>query len=238
MIMKRLGQHFLYDAKIAQRMCRAAVVGPRDVVLEIGPGKGLITAELASRAKKVFAIERDRRLAAGLEGKFPNVKVIQGDAAKVDWPYFDKMVANLPFQISAPVLGRLFLVGKPAVLVLQKEFAGRLVAKPGEKNYSRLSVAARYYCRPEIVGKLRPGAFKPAPRVSAVMVKIIPKRPPFKTDKRFWRILTRLFQHRRKTVRAALKAAHLKAELPKGLEKKRLFRCGLYELKRIVEAVK
>lgn len=236
--MPRLGQHFLYDHRIAQKMARAAGVGPRDVVLEIGPGRGLITAELASKAKKVFAIEKDSRLAVALEGKFSNVKIIQGNAAKVDWPYFDKLVANLPFQISAPVLGRLFLSGKPAVLILQKEFAARLVAKPGAKDYSRLSVASRYYCTAEVVGKLKPGAFKPAPKVSAVMVKIIPRRPPFKTDKRFWVTLTRLFQHRRKTVRAALKAAHLKAELTPSLEKKRLFKCGLYELKRIVEAVK
>jgi len=236
--MKKLGQHFLYDVKIAQKMCRAALVGHRDVVLEIGPGKGIITAELSARAKRVFAIEKDKRLAALLEGKFPNVKIIQGDAAKIDWPYFDKLVSNLPFQISAPVLERLFLSGKPAVLVLQKEFAARLFAKPGERDYSRLSVASRYYCTVELVGKLKPGAFKPAPKVSAVIVKIVPRRAPFKTDKRFWRILTKLFQHRRKTVRAALKAAHLKAEPPRELERKRVYQCGLYELKRIIESVK
>lgn len=236
--MAKLGQHFLYDPKIARRMCDAAAVGFNDVILEIGPGRGIITEELAKRAKRVYAIEKDSGLAIALEGRFKNVKVLQGDAVQIDWPYFDKMVASIPFEISSPLLGRIFLSGKPAVLVVQKEFADRLVAKPGERNYSRLSVSCDYYCRAELIGKLRPGAFKPAPKVSAAIIRLVPRRTPFRTNNGFWDIINRLFQHRRKTVRAALKAAHLEANLPERLLKKRVYHCGLFELKQITEAVK
>jgi 16S rRNA (adenine1518-N6/adenine1519-N6)-dimethyltransferase len=231
---RRLGQHFLYDPKIAARIAEAADVGPDDTVLEIGPGKGILTAELAKRAKRVVAVEKDKTLAKALEGKFNNVSIIAGDALDINWPDHDKNVSNLPFNISSPILERVFECGRPAVLMVQKEFAARLLAKPGTKDYSRLTVACNYHCTAQKIGELRPGAFRPAPKVSATIVKLTPHAPPFTADRRFWETVNTLFQHRRKIVRAALKGKS--ADLPEELAKKRVFTLTLQDLKEIADA--
>lgn len=235
---RKLGQHFLYDPKIAAKMCAAAEVTKKDVVLEIGPGKGLITKELAARAGKVIAIEKDEALAAALEGFFANnVEIITEDILHIDWPRFDKIVSNVPFNISSPLLEKIFKHRKPAVLILQKEFAARLTAKPGEKDYSHLTVKCNYYCTAQKIGELKPGAFRPAPKVSAAIVKLTPHAPPFEADERFWEIANELFRHKRKTVGAALKAEHIDNNLPEELSKKRVFTLDLKTLKRITDAL-
>ena len=232
---RRLGQHFLYDSRIAARIAEAAGIGPGDTVLEIGPGKGILTAELAKRAKKVVAIEKDKTLAKALEGKFGNVEIIAGDALDINWPEHDRNVSNLPFNISSPILERVFAAGRPAMLMVQKEFANRLLAKPGTNDYSRLTVACGYHCDARKIGELKPGAFRPPPKVSATVVELVPHAPPFKADGKFWSIVNTLFQHRRKIVRAALKGKKTD-NIPEGLLKKRVFTLDLQDLKKIADA--
>src|SRR2546430_15419985 len=136
-----LGQHFLVDSRVALRHVDHARIGPSDTVLEIGPGLGVLTRLLAERARHVVAIEADRRFAAYLRESLPGVEVIEGDALTIQWPRFDIMASNLPYQISSPLTFR--LLAKPfrrAVLMYQWEFARRMIAKPGTADYSWLSV--------------------------------------------------------------------------------------------------
>ena len=138
---KSLGQHFLVDSRVALRHVGHAAIGSSDTVLEIGPGLGILTRLLAERARHVVAIEADRRFAAYLRESLPDVEVIEGDALAIEWPRFDVMASNLPYQISSPLTFR--LLGEPfrrAVLMYQWEFARRMIAKPATADYSRLSV--------------------------------------------------------------------------------------------------
>ena len=138
---KRLGQNFLIDSEVLDTQIIHADLQRTDIVLEIGPGKGIITDEISNYCK-VIGIEKDSVLASMLDHE-----VIEGDALEVDFPKFNKIISNIPFQISSPLTFRLFKYKwDVAILIYQKEFAKRFVAKPGDKNYSRLTVAINYYC--------------------------------------------------------------------------------------------
>lgn len=213
MTKKKFGQHFLTDLSVAQREIRYAEVTQDDTVLEIGPGRGILTKLLAEKAKQVIAIEIDEQLVAYLQTIMPkNVQIIQGDAVKLDFhmfPRFTKVVANLPFQISSAITFKLLNYDfSKAVLMYQKEFAERMVAKPGSKNYSRLSVAIYYKttCRQvEIVSKK---CFFPRPKVDSSIVILTPRKtPPFPVENEsFFFTLTReLFNHRRKKIKHVLR---------------------------------
>jgi len=243
----RLGQHFLINKEVSIKIVEAAGIFSSETVLEIGPGKGILTEQLAERAKKVIAIEKDYNLAAQLEGRWENVEIVMGDALEVEWPPFDKIVANIPYEISSPLLERIFELRKPVVLMLQKEFAARLIGKPGTKEYSRLSIAAQYFCEIKKVLDVKRGAFRPMPKVDSTVVKILPKEPPFPTDEYFWEVVTKLFQHKKRTIRAAVKSAHLydhrdanaiPLHLPERFEKKRIVQCTLEELKELVNLLR
>ncbi|HDJ99682.1 MAG TPA: methyltransferase domain-containing protein, partial [Firmicutes bacterium] len=142
---RKLGQHLLIDRKIAEREVNYASISKEDVILEVGPGKGILTLILAERAKEVVAVEVDHRFVNFLKGIIPdNVRIIHGDILKIDLESinFNKVVANLPFSISSPFTFRLLDSSfSKAILIYQKHFAKRMVAKPGSKEYSRLSVA-------------------------------------------------------------------------------------------------
>ncbi len=233
--MVRLSQNFLLSSAVARELCSAAHVSKNDVVLEIGPGKGIITTELSSRAGKVIAVEADRLLAEELKNKtLENVQIIHGDFLKVSLPSFNKIVSNLPFKISSPALFRLFQVQwEKAVLILQKEFALRLAAEPGNRDYSRLSVASSFYCKAKILQTLPPSFFRPRPKVSAAVVLLEKIKPPFEAPEGFWEFVNKIFQHRKKTLRAALKSA----KLPTASERAehRVFTLNLSELKQAFE---
>ncbi len=233
-------------------MAEYAHLSKDDTVLEIGAGDGRLTQILAEKAGKVIAVEKDKRLAELLEKNLAeknisNVEIICGDALETDFPNFNKVVSNLPYQISSPITFKLFgLIGKcnwsAAVLTYQKEFAHRLFSKPCEKNYSRLTVAANYYCaaeKLEIVGR---GKFRPQPKVDSMMVRLAPREKPFEADEFFWETAAKLFQHKRKLVRAALKDAKfgkkIIEKIPAELLKKRVFCCTLADLKTISDAVR
>jgi 16S rRNA (adenine1518-N6/adenine1519-N6)-dimethyltransferase len=150
---RRFGQHFMVDERVLKREVDYADVSKEDVILEIGPGTGNLTKYLVERAKKVYAIEKDRALARLFEDEFPEVEVIVGDAMEVDWPEFDKMVSNIPYEISSPLTFKLLDHDfKLAVITYQLEFAERLVAYAGDWAYSRLSVMAYYRAGMEMLG--------------------------------------------------------------------------------------
>jgi 16S rRNA (adenine1518-N6/adenine1519-N6)-dimethyltransferase len=180
---KRLGQHFLVDGKVLERIiAAAAALGPSDVVLEIGPGLGILTKELAERAGRVIAIELDDRLAAHLKERLSslaNVTILNEDVLHIDpaellgRPTTYKVVANLPYYITSPVL-RHFLEAslKPETMLVmvQKEVAEAIVAGPGRR--SLLSISVQFYGKPEIVSYVPPQAFYPAPAVESAILRI------------------------------------------------------------------
>jgi 16S rRNA (adenine1518-N6/adenine1519-N6)-dimethyltransferase len=204
--MRKKGQHFLVDRRIIERIADYANLNSRDRVLEIGPGTGNLTEILSARAFHVTAVEVDRTLASGLLDRFPNVDVICGDALRIDLPEYNKVVSNLPYQISSKITFR--LLGSPfelAVLMYQKEFAERMVAHVGTKDYGRLTLSVWYYSSPEILEYVPKSAFRPRPRVESAIVKLLPKikRPPV-DETLFLDLLRGLFGTRRKTVGRSL----------------------------------
>lgn len=211
-MIKKLGQNFLIDQQVAEREVAYAEMTKGDVVLEIGPGKGILTTKLAEKAKKVIAIEIDKQLIEHLYDIIPqNVELINNDALKVDFatlPTFNKIVSNLPFQISSPITFK-FLKHKfdVAVLIYQKEFADRMVARPGSKDYSRLSVNTYYRAKCKILEKVPKNLFYPQPKVDSCMIELKPRTsPPFSVESEsfFFELTNKLFNHRRKKIKTIL----------------------------------
>lgn len=212
MIKRKTGQNFLVNKKVAEREIQYACIDKGDVVLEVGPGMGILTTLLAEKAKKVIAIEIDGELVDKLRQFLPdNVMLIHDDALMVDFeklPKFNKIVSNLPFNISSPITFKfLDYIFSLAVLIYQKEFADRMIVKPGGKHYSRLSVGVYYKSCCEVVEMVSKTCFYPQPRVDSCMVRLSPREfPPFSVlDEAFFFDLTReLFNHRRKKIKNTL----------------------------------
>lgn len=204
--MKKLGQHFLIDRRVLARICDYASLDRNDRVLEIGPGTGNLTRVLSERAGTVFAIEVDPNLAASLEGRFENVSVLRGDALRVPLPDYNKIVSNLPYQISSKITFR--LLERPfdlAVLMYQREFAERMVAMPGTKEYGRLTLNVALRVEAEILERVPRGAFRPIPQVESAIVRLRPRDERIPVDERVFDDLTRgLFSMRRKKVKRSL----------------------------------
>ncbi len=216
------GQHFLTDARVAERALRHAGLDASDVVLEVGPGLGVLTRRLVERARRVIAIESDRRLAEYLRAEVPEAEIVHGDALKVEWPAFDAMVSNLPYQISSPLTFRLLRTPfDRAVLMYQWEFAQRMVAAPGTPDYSRLSVGVYVRAACTILERVPRNAFHPQPRVDSALVRLEPRPSPFPIadPDAFDAVVAALFEHRRKTVENGLRLAGPSfAESPEVLE--------------------
>jgi len=213
MAKKSLGQHFLLDEQVADREIRYAALKPDDVVLEIGPGKGILTRRLMRQVQLLIAIEIDHGLVTELSTWIPpNVLLIEADVLKIDLhalPVFTKIVSNLPFQISSPLTFKL-LEHKfsQAILMYQKDFAQRMIAQPGNKQYSRLSVGVYYKAECRILETVPKTCFSPQPKVESCIVEIIPKKkPPFSVvnEKFFFTLTKTLFAHRRKQIKNTIK---------------------------------
>jgi len=210
--MTKLGQHFLNDKSVAEREITYADISTDDVVLEIGPGKGILTQLLAKKAKKVIAIEIDSDLVKKLENTISgNVSLIHADIMKIDFytlPRFNKIVSNLPFQISSPVTFKLLEYPfSKAVLIYQKDFADRMVAHVHTKDYSRLSIGVYYKTHCRVLETVSKNCFSPPPKVESSIVEIIPrKKPPFTVvdELFFFEIVKQLFIHRRKKIKNTL----------------------------------
>ncbi len=212
---KRKDQHFLVDRNVLGRIVAAADIRNDETVLEIGAGPGNLTGLLSERAKQVYAIEMDSRFAEKLTADFAgtNVNVIRGNALKVDFPRFDKAVANLPYSISSDVTFKLLQCPfKVAILMYQKEFASRMVAKVGTPDYSRLSVTVQHYADVQVLFTVSRGAFVPPPQVESAVVKLTPRPPAYRVgdEQLFMKLVTAAFAGRRKQLRnAILKNAHM-----------------------------
>ena len=209
---RKLGQNFLIDNNIAIKEVSYANIIASDVVLEIGPGEGILTRLLADKAKEVISIEIDENIVKKLKGNLPNnVTLIHEDALDVDFnnlPKFNKIVSNLPFQISSPVTFKFLEYNFDlAILIYQEEFANRMVAKSGSKDYSRLSVGVYYRAICDILNKVPKTCFKPQPKVDSSIIKLVKRKSPpfFVNDERFFFKLTKnLFNHRRKKIKNIL----------------------------------
>lgn len=236
---KILGQHFIVDENVFERECRYASLNKKDVVLEIGAGDGRLTRVISKYAKKVIAIEKDKALAELAEyNTKENVEVIHGDVLKIDFPNFNKIVSNIPYSISSKILEKIFKYEwEVAVLTFQKEFALRFFAKPGEKNYSRLTVMVNYYSTPELMEILPKSKFYPKPKVDSAIVRLKRKNGE-KIEENFWEMVKLLFTHKKKLVKNAFEDAGIKIELPENLGKKRVFQCTIEELMEIYKHFK
>jgi len=222
---KRSGQHLVVDPTVLERMIEYAELSRDDTVLEIGAGLGNLTELLAARAGDVVAIEKDKRLIDLAREKLrghANVKLILGDALKVPLPDFQKVVANIPYSISSDLTFKLLEKRfQLAVLMYQKEFAERLVAKPSSENYGRLTVNVYYRATAELLDEVPPEAFLPQPEIISTIVRLRPRGPPFnvKNEHVFSSLTRALFQHRRQRVRNALLHSFDEVFPRKGLEK-------------------
>jgi len=207
-----LGQHILKNPLIVNAIIDKAAIKSTDTVLEVGPGTGNMTVKMLEKGKKVIACELDPRMAAELQKRVQGTSesnklhLIVGDVLKAELPYFDCCVANLPYQISSPFVFKL-LLHRPffrcAVLMFQREFAMRLVAKPGEKLYCRLSINTQLLARVDHIMKIGKNNFRPPPKVESSVVRIEPKNPPPPINFQEWDGLVRIaFVRKNKTLAA------------------------------------
>jgi 16S rRNA (adenine1518-N6/adenine1519-N6)-dimethyltransferase len=216
---KSLGQNFLRDPHYLNRIADAAQLGPDDRVLEIGPGLGHLTHVLAERAKEVLALEIDDRLVPRLREEFSgtsNVSIIHADALEYSYETLDgkwKVVANLPYYISTPIIQRLIASRDKFLsltLMLQKEVAERIAAPPGGKDYGFLSVLVQLYALPQLEFKVPPGAFTPRPEVDSVVLTLSIRdcaaaAVKVKDEAFLMTLVKAAFSQRRKTLRNSLR---------------------------------
>jgi 16S rRNA (adenine1518-N6/adenine1519-N6)-dimethyltransferase len=216
----RFDQHFLVDDRVLDRLpgYAAEIDAPLDHVLEVGAGTGALTDRLLAVADRVTAVERDPGLATFLRSEFGDsvdtgrLTILEADALDIDLPEFTASVSNLPYGASSQIMFRLLPAKRPTVVMLQREFAERMAAEPGEDAYGRLSVAAAHYAHVEIVEPVPPAAFEPPPAVESAVVRTRPREPDYTVpeDAFFLRFLKAVFTQRRKTTRNAIRnTAHI-----------------------------
>lgn len=220
---KKLGQNFLIKHGIVDEIVKAADLQEGEPVLEIGPGIGTLTQGLAQSGANVTAIELDTRLLEVLDttlAQYSNVTIVHGDVLKLDVPSIMnnepfKVVANLPYYITTPIIMSLLESRLPIerlVVMVQKEVALRMVAKPGTKDYGALSVAVQYYTKPDIVLDVPPKSFLPAPAVTSSVIRcVLRDKPPVDVvdEKLFFRVVKAGFAQRRKTFANTMKTTGL-----------------------------
>lgn len=216
---KSKGQNFLTDQRVADRHIGYAEIEKNEKVLEVGPGLGILTKKLLEVSDNVTCIELDETLADYIDGTYGNeLTLIRGDAVKTDFPPFDKFVSNLPYSVSTPIIFKLLDYDfKKAVVMVQKEFADRMVADVGSPEYSRLTVNLFFRSECRILEKVPRSRFNPAPRVDSALVEIVPRPAPFtvKDENLFFKVTEVTFNHRRKKIGTSLKSSGL---IPKETE--------------------
>jgi len=215
---KRWGQNLLVNPRVLEKVIQYAHLDPKDTVLEIGSGLGVLTRFLADVAHRVISLELDERLYKILKRElshYSNLELIRADALTFDYSALGKglkVVANLPYYISTPLIFKLLEYRKQIKdmhLMLQREVANRLRAVPGERDYSPLSIAVQLYCTVEECFKVDAKAFWPVPKVDSSLVRITPLpkiRVPLRDERSFFKLVRAAFAHRRKTLLNNLKA--------------------------------
>lgn len=225
---KSLGQNFLIDDSVLTDIVEGAGVCDEDLVIEIGPGVGTLTAQLLKRAKRVVAIELDSDLIPILIselGDNENFQLIHKDALKVDFNEIIgeeksvKLVANLPYYVTTPIIANLLNGGydfKSLTIMIQKEVAERINSEPNCKEYGALSILVQYYCNTSIVRRVSPSSFIPKPKVDSIVIrleKLDEPRVKLKDEKLFFEVVRSAFNMRRKTLWNATKGINLPKEL-------------------------
>ena len=222
---KSLGQNFLIDGNIVRKISQAGDITKEDYVLEIGPGIGTLTEELALNAKKVVAVELDESLLPVLDETlrdYDNIEIIHGDILKVDIHKLIeeklgggpvKVVANLPYYVTTPIIARLIeedLNIHSIIVMIQKEVADRIVAVPNNKQYGSLSVFVNFYTHAEIMVKVSKTVFMPQPKVDSAVIKLILKKELPEVDREvFFKVVKSAFGKRRKTILNSLSSSGL-----------------------------
>ncbi|KNA26027.1 hypothetical protein SOVF_000960 [Spinacia oleracea] len=211
---KSKGQHILKNPMLVESIVQKAGIKPTDIILEIGPGTGNLTKKLLEAGKKVIAVELDPRMVLELKRRFQGtpfstrLEVIQGDVLKCELPFFDICVANIPYQISSPLVFKLLDINQKqnfrcAIIMFQREFAMRLVAQPGDKLYCRLAVNTQLLARVFHLLKVGKNNFRPPPKVDSSVVRIEPRRPlpiPVGKLKEWNGLLSLCFSRKNKTL--------------------------------------
>lgn len=204
----RLGQVFLIDNNIITEQLSWAKITKHDTILEIGPGLGALTCKLAEVAKKVVAIEYDKKLYSYLQTIIPdNVDLHQADVLDIELPKFNKIVSNIPYQISSPLIFKLIDYHfELAILMFQSEFADRLSAYPNTKDYSRLTVMASYYFDIKYLRTVPASSYTPKPKVGSAIIELKPKKHKLIANNEpfFFKFVKIIFGSRRKMIRNSL----------------------------------
>ena len=237
---KKYGQNFLIDTHVLEKIIRAASIGSDDVVLEIGPGIGTLTQYLCENARQVIAVEIDDMLIPILGETlkdYDNVKIVHNDILKVDvneivseYPGSSiKVVANLPYYITTPIIMGLFESGVPIdsiTIMVQKEVAERMQAKPGTKDYGALTLAVQYYADAKIMANVPPNCFMPRPAVGSAVINLVKhkeKKYDVKNEDMLFRIIRASFNQRRTTLQNGLNNAanlpYTKQQIAEAIEK-------------------
>ena len=219
---KRLGQNFLVDKRVIERIVNALDPRPDETIIEIGPGQGSLTGPLLETTGRLVAVEFDRNLIPLLEDKFgarDNFRLVQSDALLTEFcnvirPATQaRVVANLPYNIATAILQRLIEQRQcltEMVLMLQKEVVDRITASPGSKERGFLSVLVEAYCETEKLFDVGPGSFRPAPKIWSSVIRLTPRptiAAPIKDEKLLWQIVSAGFAQRRKTILNNLRSA-------------------------------
>lgn len=211
-----LGQHILKNPLVAQGIVDKAQIKPSDIVLEVGPGTGNLTVRILEQARKVVAVEMDPRMAAELTKRVhgtpqqKKLEILLGDFMKTELPYFDVCISNTPYQISSPLVFKLLNLPNPprvSILMFQREFALRLLAKPGDSLYCRLSANVQMWANVTHIMKVGKNNFRPPPQVESSVVRIEIKNPRPNIDFGEWDGLLRIcFVRKNKTIAAGFKS--------------------------------
>ncbi len=218
---KKFGQNFLTSPAVAEKIVNAAELKATDTVLEIGPGKGVLTSLMTDRCRKVWAVEIDARLAEALSimfGQSVKIKIVNQDILQYALDEIIeesrssfKVVANLPYNITVPILGKLIGCRQhiaSIIVMVQKEMADRLSAKPGSKDYGSLSIYVQYYLNVEKLFNVSPGSFFPKPKITSSVIKLTPREIPpviLEDESDFFDFVRLCFSQRRKMLRSVLK---------------------------------
>lgn len=211
-----LGQHILKNPLVAQGIVDKAQIKPSDVVLEVGPGTGNLTVRILEQARKVIAVEMDPRMGAELTKRVhgtageKKLDILLGDFMKTDLPYFDICISNTPYQISSPLVFKLINQPKPprvSILMFQREFAMRLLARPGDSLYCRLSANVQMWANVTHIMKVGKNNFRPPPQVESSVVRLEIKNPRPKVEFNEWDGLLRIvFVRKNRTIAAGFKS--------------------------------